>query len=203
MPIIDTPILILLANAGFAYVLGSVPFGLVVAKAMGLPDPRTIGSGNIGATNVLRTGSKLAGFATVVLDGAKGLVAVLVARAIAGEDAAQIAALSAFLGHCYSVFLGFRGGKGVATFLGALFGLSFPLGAVAAILWLVTCVVTRYSSLSALVAASSVPIVALLTGHAARGVVVILMAGILIWRHRENIARLKAGTESKVGARSE
>lgn len=202
MPVFDTSFLILFVVAAFAYLLGSVPFGLVVAKIMGLPDPRTIGSKNIGATNVLRTGSKKAALATVLLDGAKGLVAVLLARAAVGEDGAQIAAISAFLGHCFSLFLSFKGGKGVATFLGALFGLSFALGAVAALLWLLTCAVTRYSSLSALVAASAVPIVAMLTGYISMTVVLLAMAGLLIWRHRENIARLKAGTESKVGSSS-
>ena len=202
MPVFDTSLLILLIVAALAYLLGSVPFGLVVAKVMGLPDPRSIGSKNIGATNVLRTGSKPAALATLLLDGAKGLVAVMIARAAVGEDGAQIAALAAFLGHCFSVFLGFKGGKGVATFLGALFGLSFALGAVAAVTWLLTCAITRYSSLSALVAASVVPLVAMLTGYVSMSAVLIAMAGILIWRHRENIARLKAGTESKVGSSS-
>ncbi len=200
MPVFDTPFLILLIVAALAYLLGSVPFGLFVAKAMGLPDPRSIGSRNIGATNVLRTGSKSAALATLLLDGAKGLVAVVIARAAVGEDGAQIAALAAFLGHCFSVFLGFKGGKGVATFLGTLFGLSVALGAVAAVTWLLTCAITRYSSLSALIAASVVPLVAMLTGYVSMSAVLIAMAGILIWRHRENIARLKAGTESKVGS---
>ena len=200
MPVFDTPIVILLIIAVGAYLLGSIPFGLVVAKIMGLPDPRTIGSKNIGATNVLRTGSKTAALATVLLDGAKGLVAVLVARALAGEDAAQIAALTAFLGHCFSLFLGFKGGKGVATFLGALYGLSFPLGAAACLIWLLTVVIGRYSSLSALVASAATPFVALVMGQPDRFVVLAAMAAILIWRHRENIARLRAGTESKVGS---
>ncbi|MCG6885294.1 MAG: glycerol-3-phosphate 1-O-acyltransferase PlsY [Silicimonas sp.] len=201
MPPFETSFLILLIVAGLAYLLGSVPFGLVVAKAMGLPDPRTIGSKNIGATNVLRTGSKKAALATVLLDGAKGLVSVLLARAVVGEDAAQVAALGAFLGHCFSLFLNFKGGKGVATFIGALFGLSFVLGCVAAVLWLGTLAIGRYSSLSALVAASFVPVVALATGRAGMFVVLAVMAGLLIWRHRENIARLQAGTESKVGSK--
>lgn len=202
MPVIDTSILVLLLVAVFAYLLGSVPFGLVVAKIMGLPDPRSIGSKNIGATNVLRTGSKKAALATLLLDGAKGLVAVLVARALVGEDGAQLAAISAFLGHCFSLFLNFKGGKGVATFLGALFGLSFALGAIAALLWLITCAITRYSSLSAMIAASATPIVAMMTGYISMTVVLLAMSGLLIWRHRENIARLKAGTESKVGSSS-
>ena len=200
MPVFDTPFVMLLIVSVGAYLLGSIPFGLVVAKVMGLPDPRTIGSKNIGATNVLRTGSKTAALATVLLDGAKGLVAVLVARALAGEDAAQIAALTAFLGHCFSLFLGFKGGKGVATFLGALYGLSFPLGAAACLIWLLTVVIGRYSSLSALVASAATPFVALVMGQPDRFVVLAAMAAILIWRHRENIARLRAGTESKVGS---
>lgn len=201
MPVFDTPFLVLLIVALFAYLLGSVPFGLVVARIMDLPDPRTIGSKNIGATNVLRTGSKPAALATVLLDGAKGLFAVLLARAIAGEDAAQIAALAAFIGHCLSLFLGFKGGKGVATFLGALFGLAFVLGAVACLIWLAVCVITRYSSLSALVAAGSMPLVAVFAGFSEMFVVVALMASFLIWRHRENIRRLRSGTENKVGLR--
>ena len=202
MPLIDTPFLVLALIAATAYLLGSVPFGLVVARALGLPDPRTIGSKNIGATNVLRTGSKTAALATVVLDGAKGTVAVLIARAIAGEDAAQIAGLAAFLGHIFSVFLGFKGGKGVATFLGVLIGLAPLLGAVACAVWLVTCIATRYSSLSAIVASASSPVVALLAGRGSAVVLLIVIATLLIWKHRENIARLRAGTEAKVGAKS-
>lgn len=200
MPVFDTPFIVLVLVALVAYVLGSIPFGLVVAKLMGLPDPRTIGSKNIGATNVLRTGSKTAALATVLLDGAKGLVAVIVARAFAGEDAAQLAALFAFLGHCYSFLLRFKGGKGVATFLGALYGLSFLLGAAACLIWLATSVVTRYSSLSGLVAAATTPVVAVLLGRTEMIVILILMAMILVWRHRENIARLRNGTESKIGS---
>jgi glycerol-3-phosphate acyltransferase PlsY len=200
MPVFETSSLSLLIVAGAAYLLGSVPFGLVVAKVMGLPDPRTIGSKNIGATNVLRTGSKPAALATVLLDGAKGLVAVLLARVLAGEDAAQVAALASFLGHCFSLFLGFKGGKGVATFLGALYGLSFLLGAAACLIWLLTVIATRYSSLSALVASAATPIAALALGQVDRVIVLIVMAAVLIWRHRENIARLRAGTESKVGS---
>lgn len=202
MPAFDSSVLTLFLVAIAAYGLGSIPFGLVVAKTLGLPDPRTIGSGNIGATNVLRTGSKVAALATVLLDGAKGLVAVLSAFALAGEDAAQIAAFFAFLGHCYSFFLSFKGGKGVATFLGALLGLSFVLGAVACFIWLVTCISTRYSSLSALVAAVANPFVAIVTGNSQMVVVLVLMAAFLFWRHRENISRLRDGTESKVGSKA-
>ncbi len=201
MPVLDTPFLALLIVAAVAFLLGSIPFGLVIAKLMGLPDPRTIGSKNIGATNVLRTGSKGAALATVLLDAAKGLVAVLLARAFAGEGGAQLGGLLAFLGHCFSVFLNFKGGKGVATFLGALFGLNFFLGGAACGLWLATFIVSRISSLSALVAAVLTPVVALLLGMGEAMAVLVLMAAILVWRHRENIARLRAGTEGKVGSR--
>ncbi|MEM6387035.1 MAG: glycerol-3-phosphate 1-O-acyltransferase PlsY [Pseudomonadota bacterium] len=202
MPAFEVPLLVLFSVAVGAYLLGSVPFGLVVAKIMGLPDPRTIGSRNIGATNVLRTGSKTAALATVLLDGAKGLVAVLLADALTGEAAAQVAALFAFLGHCYSFLLQFKGGKGVATFLGALFGLSFVLGASACLVWLIICVLTRYSSLSAIIAAIAVPVIASVLGQTDKLIVLILLAIILIWRHRENISRLLAGHETKVGASS-
>lgn len=201
MPALETTPLPIIVIALAAYLLGSVPFGLVVARAMGLPDPRTIGSKNIGATNVLRTGSKTAALATVLLDGLKGLVAVVIARAVAGEDAAQLAGLAAFLGHIFSAFLGFKGGKGVATFLGVLIGLAPSLGAIAAAVWLATCVATRYSSLSALVSAATAPFVALLAGRAEMVVLLVLMAALLIWKHRENISRLRAGTESRVGAK--
>ena len=202
MTFFDSSPLILMAVAALAFFLGSVPFGLIVAKAMGLPDPRSIGSKNIGATNVLRTGSKGAALATLLLDAAKGLIAVLAARVMAGEDGALVAALFAFLGHCYSIFLGFKGGKGVATYLGALFGLAFMLGAIACALWLATFAATRYSSLSALMAATLVPLVPLLGGAWNTFLVILAMSALLAWRHRENISRLRAGTEAKVGANS-
>ncbi|MEO1537365.1 MAG: glycerol-3-phosphate 1-O-acyltransferase PlsY [Pseudomonadota bacterium] len=200
MPVFDTSILELLLVAGAAYLLGSVPFGLVVSKVMGLPDPRTIGSKNIGATNVLRSGSKVAALATVLLDAAKGFVAVVIARALLGEDAAQVSALFAFLGHCLSFLLNFKGGKGVATYLGALYGLSVMLGVMACGLWLVTCLVTRYSSLAGMLSAVAMPIVALALGMQQMTLLLCLMAAFLVWRHKENIGRLRAGTESKVGS---
>src|SRR6056297_701610 len=148
-----------------AYLLGSVPFGIVMARAFGLGDLRKIGSGNIGATNVLRTGNKTAAALTLILDAGKGGIAVLLARAIiAEEDAAQIAALAAFTGHCFPVFLGFRGGKGVATFLGTLLALWWPLGLAACATWLVVAGLSRYSSLSALIAAGLSPVWAQLLG---------------------------------------
>ncbi|MDJ0637407.1 MAG: glycerol-3-phosphate 1-O-acyltransferase PlsY [Paracoccaceae bacterium] len=202
MTIFETSPLVLLAVAILAFILGSVPFGLIVAKAMGLPDPRSIGSKNIGATNVLRTGSKGAALATLLLDAAKGLIAVVVARALTGEDGALAAAFFAFLGHCYSAFLSFKGGKGVATYLGALFGLAFMLGAIACVFWLATFVLTRYSSLSALMAAAMMPLVALLGGGWNTFLVILAMSALLAWRHRENISRLRAGTEARVGSNS-
>jgi glycerol-3-phosphate acyltransferase PlsY len=202
MPEFDASLPVLAGVAALAYLLGSVPFGLVAARLFGLPDPRTIGSKNIGATNVLRTGSKGAAATTLLLDALKGLVAVVLARWLVGDGAAQIAALFAFLGHCYSVFLGFKGGKGVATFLGAVYGLAFPVGIAASLIWLITCVATRYSSLSALVAAFFTPVVAALIVGPHFFVVLSVMAFVLAWRHRENISRLLAGTEAKVGAKS-
>ena len=202
MPGFETSIGLLVAVALAAYLLGSVPFGLVVARVMGLPDPRGIGSGNIGATNVLRTGSKPAALATVLLDASKGLVAVLIARAAIGEDAAQVAGLCAFLGHIFPVWLKFKGGKGVATFLGTLLALAPLLGLAAMAIWLAVFLAFRISSLSALIAAAVSPAVALLVGEARTSVVVFLMALIVIFAHRANIKRLRAGEEPRFGGSS-
>ncbi len=199
MPIIETAGLVLIVIAVAAYLLGGVPFGLVMAKLFGLPDPRGIGSGNIGATNVLRTGSKPAALATLILDSSKGLIAVVAARMVAGEDAAQVAGLCAFLGHIFPVWLGFKGGKGVATFLGTLIGLAPLLGLAACALWLVTFLISRISSLSALVAAACAPLAAVLLGHADASVVTFLMALVVFWAHRANLKRLRQGTEPRVG----
>ena len=199
MPPIETagPILALIAVA--AFLLGGVPFGLVMARVFGLPDPRGIGSGNIGATNILRTGSKPAAFLTLILDSSKGLIAVVAARLIAGEDAAQIAGLSAFLGHIFPVWLKFKGGKGVATFLGTLIGLAWPLGLVACAIWLVTFLISRISSLSALVAATCAPMAAVFLGHPQVSAVTFVMALIVFIAHRANLKRLRKGTEPKFG----
>lgn len=181
------------------YLLGSIPFGIVMAKAFGLGDLRKIGSGNIGATNVLRTGNKLAAFLTLVLDSGKGAIAVLLARWLLGDAAAMIAGAAAFIGHCYPVYLGFRGGKGVATFLGTVLALSFPVGLVACAIWLVSALIWRMSSLAALVAAFLTPGCAILLGMPVLGTVLALMGALIFWRHRENIARIRAGTESRIG----
>ena len=198
MPQFDTTLWELLVTALLAYLAGSIPFGLLVSRAFGLPDPRGIGSGNIGATNVLRTGSKAAALTTLLLDAAKGFVAVIVARALAGEDAAQIAGLAAFLGHVFSVWLGFRGGKGVATLLGALAGFGTLIGLAAMTAWLGIFLVWRISSLSALVAAALAPAVTLALGQGHMIVATLLMATVVFWSHRANIRRLLDGTEPRV-----
>ncbi len=201
MPEFDASLAEVLVTALLAYLAGSIPFGLLVSRAFGLPDPRSIGSGNIGATNVLRTGSRAAALTTLLLDAAKGLVAVLAARTIAGEDAAQMAGLAAFLGHVFSVWLGFRGGKGVATLLGALAGFSALVGLAAMATWLGVFLVSRISSLSALVAAALAPGVALLLGHGQLVVATLFMAIVVFWSHRANVRRLIDGTEPRVTRR--
>jgi glycerol-3-phosphate acyltransferase PlsY len=195
---VSSPQALVLA-AALGYLLGSVPFGVIITRMLGLGDLRSIGSGNIGATNVLRTGNKAAAAATLILDGAKGAAAVLAARAVSGEDTAQVAGLFAFLGHLYPVWLGFRGGKGVATFLGTLLALAWPAGLAACATWLVTALVTRISSLSALVASGLAAIWAVLLGFPQVALLTAAMATLVFWRHRENIARLRAGTEPRIG----
>lgn len=192
------PALLALAGLG-GYLLGAVPFGLVLAWAFGLGDLRKIGSGNIGATNVLRTGNKLAAALTLILDAGKAGAAVLIARATLGPDAAQLAGFAAFLGHCFPVYLKFKGGKGVATFLGTLLALFWPLGLAACATWLVTAKGMKISSLSALVAAATSPIWALALGQADATLLCLALAILVFVRHRPNIERLLAGTEPKIG----
>jgi len=192
-------VLALWALAG--YLLGSVPFGILIASALGLGDLRRIGSGNIGATNVLRTGNRGAALATLLLDAAKGAAAVLLARWLAGEDAAQIAGLFAFLGHCFPVWLRFRGGKGVATFLGILLALAWPAGLAACATWAAVAAVMRYSSLAALLAAGFAPVWALLLGHGEVVFLALVLAVLVYIRHAANIARLRHGTEPRIGRR--
>ncbi|SFD91230.1 glycerol-3-phosphate 1-O-acyltransferase PlsY [Roseivivax sediminis] len=201
MPALDSAPLVLILWAVLGYLCGSVPFGLVITRTMGLADPRTIGSGNIGATNVLRTGSKAAGAATLILDAAKGAVAVVAARLFSAEDAVQVAALAAFVGHCYPVWLRFVGGKGVATFLGVLLGLIWPVGLLTCATWLAAVALTRVSSVGALIAAVLSSGWMLLLGRPDVLVVGVLMTLLMIWRHRQNIARLRAGTEPRLGER--
>lgn len=193
--------LVLALVASFSYLLGSIPFGLVITRMMGLGDLRKIGSGNIGATNVLRTGNKPAALATLLLDAGKGGIAVLMARYFVGEDAAQLAALCSFLGHLFPIWLGFKGGKGVATFLGTLLALAWPVGLAACATWAVTAAVTRISSLSALVAAALSGLW-LMVFNEGRMLVLVFILTILVYvRHWANLERLKAGTEPKIGAK--
>lgn len=199
MPPFDSSITQLFLWAALGYLMGSVPFGVVVAKVMGLGNLRQIGSGNIGATNVLRTGSKTAAALTVLLDGGKGAVAVLLAHALAGDAAAQIAALMAFLGHCFPVWLGFKGGKGVATFLGLWLALDWRVGVTCCLTWLVAAVIWRISSLGALVAAALSTTWVMVLTDGSTFILGIILTLLVYWRHSANLARIKAGTEPKIG----
>ncbi len=190
----------LIAALVFGYLLGSIPFGLLVTRAAGLGDVRKIGSGNIGATNVLRTGNKGLAVLTLLLDALKGTAAVLIAGRW-GLDSALVAGLGAFLGHLFPIWLGFKGGKGVATYLGVLIGLAWQGALVFAAVWLAIAFATRYSSLAALVAAVVVPIALYLLGHSQVAAMFTLLSLIVIIKHRANISRLMAGTESKIGAK--
>lgn len=183
------------------YLLGSIPFGLAITKAAGLGDIRDIGSGNIGATNVLRTGRKDLALATLLLDGGKGAIAVIVAMLLGWRP--EIAGAAAFFGHCFPVWLKFKGGKGVATFLGALLALNFVSGVFAAAIWIGSAFVTRYSSLSALLAAAASPLVLFAMGKAAYAIAALVMTLIIFIRHQANIARLIAGAEPKIGAKTD
>jgi glycerol-3-phosphate acyltransferase PlsY len=184
-----------------SYLLGSVSFAILVSRLAGLPDPRSYGSKNPGATNVLRTGRKIAAAATLLGDALKGLVAVLVCQVYVPEAAAY-AGLAAFLGHLFPIYHRFAGGKGVATAAGVLFGLDWRLGLGTVATWLIIAAFLRYSSLAALVAAAFAPFfAALLFGFGATFFAVLFMAALLVWRHRANIGRLMAGTESRIGGK--
>lgn len=196
--IISSPLALLLVGV-LGYLLGSIPFGIVITRALGLGDLRQIGSGNIGATNVLRTGNKGAAAATLLLDAAKGGIAVLIARHAVGEDAAQLAALTSFLGHLFPVWLGFRGGKGVATFLGTLIALAWPVGLAACATWLVAALITRISSASALIAAALSSLWCFVFDHGQMLFLVVVLTVLIYIRHWPNLERIKAGTEPKIG----
>lgn len=191
---------LLLAALAFGYLLGSIPFGLLLTRAAGLGDVRKIGSGNIGATNVLRTGHKGLAALTLLLDALKGTAAVLIAGRF-GAEPALAAGLGAFLGHLFPVWLGFKGGKGVATYLGVLVALAWQGALVFAVAWLGIAFITRYSSLAALVAAIAVPIALWLLGFVQPAQLFVLMSAIVFVKHRANIARLLSGTESRIGAK--
>jgi glycerol-3-phosphate acyltransferase PlsY len=202
MPTIENTAVVLTLWATIGYLLGSVPFGVILARVMGLGNLREIGSGNIGATNVLRTGNKKAAVLTLLFDAGKGAVVVLLARALAGEGAAQIAALAAFIGHCFPIWLGFRGGKGVATYIGIVLALAWPVGLAVCATWLVVAAVLRYSSLAALLAAGMGPVWASLLGYGNIFFLGVTLALLIYLRHWGNIQRLRAGSETKIGAKS-
>ncbi|MFN6956399.1 MAG: glycerol-3-phosphate 1-O-acyltransferase PlsY [Acetobacteraceae bacterium] len=195
--ITDPSIAFLLALAG-GYLIGSVPFGLLLTKAAGLGDIRAIGSGNIGATNVLRTGRKGLAAATLLLDSLKGMSAVLLLRWVAGEQD-LVAGTAAVLGHTFPVWLGFRGGKGVATGLGVYLAAMWPVGLACCAVWLVAARVTRISSAGALAAFAAAPLLALLLSDAEHALLALLVGVLIVWRHEANIRRLLAGTEPRIG----
>jgi acyl phosphate:glycerol-3-phosphate acyltransferase len=190
----------LLIAAAFGYLCGSIPFGLILTKMFDAGDLRSIGSGNIGATNVLRTGRKDLAAATLLLDALKGTFAVIVAGQF-GPGPAMAAGVGAFLGHIFPVWLKFRGGKGVATFLGVTIGLDWRAAIGFALVWLAVAFATRYSSLAALVASVATPILLVLFGHPVFAAVSVALTCMLWWKHRENIGRLRAGSESRIGSR--
>jgi glycerol-3-phosphate acyltransferase PlsY len=198
----------LAAALAFGYLLGSIPFGLIFARAAGAGDVRKIGSGNIGATNVLRTGKRWAALATLLCDGGKGAVAVIAARYWHGEAVAVIAGLGAFLGHLFPIWLNFKGGKGVATFLGVTLALFWPVGLMALATWALAAWIWRMSSLSALIAAVLVPVYTLALQQWLDGpyglyvMLEIILAALILYMHRENISRILDGREPKIGASS-
>jgi glycerol-3-phosphate acyltransferase PlsY len=181
------------------YLCGSIPFGVILTRLAGTQDLRSIGSGSIGATNVLRTGSKGLAAGTLIGDMLKGTVAVVIAGYLWGPDAAMIAGLGAFLGHLFPVWLKFKGGKGVATYIGVLLGLFWPAAAMFGAIWLAVAFSFRYSSLAALVASFVTPIFLWWFGHPALSSLFAVLTLLLFWAHRENIKRLQAGTEGRIG----
>ncbi|MCK1359777.1 glycerol-3-phosphate 1-O-acyltransferase PlsY [Bradyrhizobium sp. 199] len=184
------------------YLFGSIPFGLVLTRLAGTQDIRSIGSGSIGATNVLRTGRKSLAAGTLLLDALKGTAAVVIAGYLAGPNAAMVAGLGAFLGHLFPVWLKFKGGKGVAVYIGILLGLFWPGMVVFCLLWLATALTTRYSSLSALVAAFIAPMFLWWFGHLALAALFAVLTLLLFYAHRENIKRLQGGKESRIGEKA-
>jgi glycerol-3-phosphate acyltransferase PlsY len=190
-----------LISLAIGYLLGSIPFGLILTRMAGLGDVRNIGSGNIGATNVLRTGNKGLAAATLLLDAFKATAAALIAWKLFGEDAGIIAGFAAFIGHIFPVWIGFKGGKGVATYIGTLLGVAPLMVVVFAAIWLAIAFTTRYSSLSALVATLVIPVVLWILGADKIAAAMAVMTVISFWKHKANIARLAAGTETKIGAK--
>jgi glycerol-3-phosphate acyltransferase PlsY len=191
----------LLIVVAFGYLSGSIPFGLLLTRAAGMGDIRKIGSGNIGATNVLRTGNRLLAFFTLVLDAAKAALPVLVCGFLFGDTASLLAAVFAFVGHCFPIWLGFKGGKGVAVMIGSLLALSWPVGLIFCAVWLVIALAQRMSSLAALTAGATAPIFAFVVeGSVPLAGTTALLAVLLFYQHRANIERLMSGTEPKIGS---
>ena len=190
---------VLLAACAFGYLAGSIPFGILISKILGLGDLRKVGSGNIGATNVLRTGNKLAAFLTLLFDFSKGICAVLIVRQFFNEDAVQVSAFSALVGHCFPIWLRFRGGKGVATFLGVTIALSFIIGIICCFVWLFVAVVRKMSSLASLTSSASAPIAAIFLDQPNNITLLTLLVGIVFFRHKQNIDRIIKGVEPKIG----
>jgi len=184
------------------YASGSVPYGLLLTRWAGLGDIRKVGSGNIGATNVLRTGNKTIAAATLLLDLLKGVAPVLLCAALWGREAGLVAGIGALVGHVFPVWLGFRGGKGVATGAGVLLAAAWWLGLACALLWLLMAKVTRISSASALAACCAAPLLALLAGDGQLAAFALVLALLIVWRHRDNIRRLLAGTEPRIGRKT-
>ena len=201
MPDFTSAPLALILTATLAYLLGSIPFGIVITRALGLGDLRKIGSGNIGATNVLRTGNKPAAIATLLLDAGKGGIAVLLSSALVGEDAAQLAALFSFLGHLFPVWLNFKGGKGVATFIGTFLVLTWPTGLAICASWAAIAFISRISSLSALFAAALTPVWLILFEEGEKVLLATLLAALVWLRHTANIQRLRRGIEPRISTK--
>ena len=199
LPDFTSTIDILLMSCTLGYLVGSIPFGILIAKLLGLGDLRKIGSGNIGATNVLRTGNKLAAFLTLLFDFSKGALVVIFINQNFTADAVQFAAVGALIGHCFPIWLKFKGGKAVATFLGITVALSFPIGAVCCCVWLLVALLARMSSLSSLISATSAPITALVLNQPQLGALLVFLAMIIFFRHQQNIARILKGVEPKIG----
>jgi acyl phosphate:glycerol-3-phosphate acyltransferase len=183
----------------FGYLCGSIPFGLILTRLAGTQDIRSVGSGNIGATNVLRTGRKGLAAATLLGDAIKGTAAVLIIRHFGGPQLAMIAGLGAFLGHLFPLWLGFKGGKGVATYIGVLLGLAWPIALAFCLIWLAAAALTRYSSLAALIASAAAPVLLWITGAHAQALLFASLTALLWIMHRGNIVRLWQGTESRIG----
>ena len=199
LPDFTSTIDILIMSCAFGYLVGSIPFGILIAKLLGLGDLRKIGSGNIGATNVLRTGNKFAAFLTLLFDFSKGALAIILINQNFNADAVQFAAVGALLGHCFPIWLKFKGGKAVATFLGITVALSFPIGAICCSVWLLVALLARMSSLSSLISATSAPITALVLNQPQLGALLVFLAIIVFFRHQQNIARILKGVEPKIG----